>query len=115
MRTNKSKPQSTPSLLPLTPAGRRSIGATARGGTQKISTLWSQPPGPRLLYEPDCALVALLQSTGNSPAGEALGLLAAAGLFASVANARKKKDDLQAGLCEASETLYRQAIQRVGR
>ena len=78
MKTNKSKSQSTPSLLPLTPAGRRSIGATARGGTQKISTLWSQPPGPRLLYEPDCALVALLQSTGNSPAGEALGLLAAA-------------------------------------
>jgi hypothetical protein len=111
MKTSKSKSQKYPSLTPLPPA-KRSMGATAKSSATKIaSPNWGSPPGPRLLYEPDCALVALLQSTGNSPAGEALGLLAAAGLFASVAR-EQKVEELKTGLQQTAENLYRQAIVR---
>jgi hypothetical protein len=113
MKTSKSKSPKYPSLAPLPPAGKRSIGATAKGGgTKSVDTNWGQPPGPRLVYEPDCALVALLQSTGNSPAGEALGLLAAAGLFAAVAKEQPEDSKLRRGLERTSENLYRQAIER---
>ena len=112
MKTSKSKSQKYPNLAPLPPAAnKRSIGATQGGATKTASANWGSPPGPRLLYQPDCALVALLQSTGNSPAGEALGLLAAAGLFASVAK-EQKVEELKTGLQQTAENLYRQAIVR---